>query len=152
MPATYEPIATTSGTDATISFTSIPSTYTDLRLVIVTTKNPNVYINDDFGSTYSNTWLEGSGSSAISARSTGDSSWRPYNYVVQSGSNRNMIIMDIFSYAGSTNKTALTEFSNDANGSGYVTRYVSLWRSTAAINKLTVTNIYTATLYGIKNA
>lgn len=152
MPATYEPIATTSGTDATISFTSIPSTYTDLRLVIVTTKNPNIYINDDFGTTYSNTWLEGSGTTAISARSSNDGSFRPYNYVNQTGSNRTMMTFDFFSYAGSTFKTALMEFSNDANGSGYVTRAVSLWRSTAAINKLTVTNIYTATLYGIKNA
>jgi len=152
MPSTYEPIATASGTDATISFTSIPSTYTDLRLVIVTTKNPNIYINDDFGTAYSNTWLEGSGSTAISARSTSDSSWRPYNYVTQTGSNRTMMTFNIFSYAGSTYKTALMEFSNDANGSGYVTRAVSLWRSTSAINKLTVTNIYTATLYGIKNA
>jgi hypothetical protein len=37
MPATYEPIATTTlGTAAAfITFSSIPATYTDLRLVIV---------------------------------------------------------------------------------------------------------------------
>ena len=75
-------------------------------------------------------------------------------------SNPALWIWDVFSYAGSTFKTVLGEASLDANGSGYVSRGVGLWRSTSAINSInifsTVSNSFatgtTATLYGIKNA
>ena len=62
-------------------------------------------------------------------------------------------------YAGSTYKTMLTMDSNDLNGSGSVETTVGLWRSTAAINTITLSANAdtfaagtTATLYGIKAA
>jgi hypothetical protein len=72
-----------------------------------------------------------------------------------------MITIDLFSYAGSTNKTILTTTSTDKNGSGGVGRIVSLWRSTSAITGITITDGgagfgwasgTTATLYGILRA
>jgi hypothetical protein len=44
MPATYEPIATTTlgGAAATITFSSISSAYTDLRIVLVGTTTASV--------------------------------------------------------------------------------------------------------------
>ena len=67
--------------------------------------------------------------------------------------------LDIFSYAGSTYKTALSQLSNDNNGSGATASTVGLWRSTSAITSI---NLFmsgttfqagtTATLYGIKSA
>ena len=66
--------------------------------------------------------------------------------------------LDIFSYTGSTNKTVLVTNSVDQNGSGQVGRVVGLWRNTAAITTITLSDSSnfaigtTATLYGIKAA
>ncbi len=67
--------------------------------------------------------------------------------------------LDIFSYAGSTNKTSLGTQSRDNNGSGTVGQFVHLWRSTSAINSIALFpnsgNFKTgtiATLYGILKA
>ena len=67
-----------------------------------------------------------------------------------------MNTLDVFSYAGSTNKTTLVTQSDDENGSGVVLRMAHLWRSTSAINEIsllvfssTIAAGSTATLYGI---
>jgi len=166
MPATYEPIATTTlGTaQQTITFSSIPSTYTDLRLVIVAmattgTIDTWLYMNNDTGTNYSQTYLAGTGAATASARSSNTAS--AYDTNLSSISTIPCLIThDIFSYAGSTNKTWLTTVSMDKNGSGVVNRYVKLWRSTSAINRLDYTAATsttfaigtTATLFGIKAA
>ena len=164
MPATYEPIATTTlgSANNSITFSSIPATYTDLRLVVVGTVNTTgvevrVQLNNDTASNYSNTQLTGNGTSASSNRYAA-----AYFQFIGSASSAtpNMGTMDLFSYAGSTNKTVLTTWSGDLNGSGTVERTVSLWRSTAAISTIKVyassTNTLsagtTATLYGILKA
>jgi hypothetical protein len=174
MPATYEPIATTTlGTAAaSITLSSIPATYTDLRLVFVgystyTSLNTGAIrlrFNADTGSNYSDTYLYGDGSSATSSRETSATSIYagaiPDN--VAGTSIVGIMTADIFSYAGSTNKTVLTTSSSDLNTGNTLstlTRTVGLWRNTAAITSITLVagdpnfNIgATATLYGIKNA
>jgi hypothetical protein len=166
MPATYEPIATTTlGSAAnSFSFTSIPSTYTDLRLVIVAmattgTIDTWLYMNNDTATNYSGIRLSGTGAAASSARFNNVSD--NYDTNLSSISTQPCLIThDIFSYAGSTNKTYLTTVSMDKNGSGVVNYYVKLYRSTAAITRLDyraggVTTFAigtTATLYGIKKA
>ena len=165
MPATYEPIATTTlgSAAANITFSSIANTYTDLRLVFtgtITTAGPDLTfrINDDTGTNYSWTALFGSGTSAGSNRATGST-----NIPITPNSGISTTVpmfasIDIFSYAGSTNKTILISNSNDRNGSGYVEQVVGLWRSTSAITSVSVqvTNTLTAgttaTLFGIKAA
>lgn len=164
MPATYEPIATTTLGSATnsITFSSISSAYTDLRLVVVGTVNSNgvevrVQLNNDASSLYSNTQLTGNGTAASSNRYSAT-----YFQFIGSGSSTipNMATMDLFSYAGSTNKTVLTTWSGDLNGSGTVERTVSLYRSTTAISTVkilasganTLSTGTTATLYGILKA
>ncbi len=75
-------------------------------------------------------------------------------------SNPGLSKVHIFSYGGSTNKTVLCETAGDNNGSGDVSRYVGLWRSTAAVTSVTfdvggTINFKTGstfTLYGIKAA
>lgn len=166
MPATYDPIATTTlgSSAATITFSSIPSSYTDLRLVIVATTitgndGSKVRFNNDSGTNYSEIWIIGNGSAASASRRTnGD------GVVITNGTNINtstptMRTLDIFSYAGSTNKTVLVTESSDLNGSGSVTSSISMWRSTSAINRIDlVLNNWsfaagtTATLYGILRA
>jgi hypothetical protein len=165
MPATYEPIATTTlGTAGQITFTSIPATYTDLRIVLVSLSvnngaNVQFRFNADTGTNYSTTYVRGNGSVATSTRFTS----QPYGYFSDDSSSTNpaFATLDIFSYAGSTNKTALGTFQNDNNGSGTVYSTVNLWRSTAAITSVSLSpsnfgNNFqtgtTATLYGIKNA
>ena len=167
MPATFEPIATnTLGSAAsTITFSSISSAYTDLRLVLVgnrsTAGTSDVYLrfNGDTGATYSQTMMYGDGTSALSGRNTsGTSIVLTYNTSGLTTGMR-MYTADIFSYAGSTNKTLLAESNEDANGSGTVARRVGLWRDTSAINQVGLSlssgNFAigtTATLYGILKA
>lgn len=169
MAVTYEPIATTTlgSAAASIVFSSIPSTYTDLRIVLLGTyasvgTNPAMRFNGDTASNYSVTELYGTGTTAA----TTSTSTFPFINLVRQQSITDtttpvLFTIDIFSYAGATNKTCLVAGSNDVNStSGWINRIVGLWRSTAAITSITLypydaTNINAgtvATLYGIKAA
>ena len=163
MPATYEKIATTTLGSATtsITFSSIPGTYTDLRLVIVNQVSAGaqsiaIRFNSDTGTNYSTTWLTGDGASASSSRTT---SLTSLSGMRARSENIGFGTMDIFSYAGSTKKTSLITSSNDLNGSGEIYTIVGLWNSTSAITNIELFvssrnfNIgTTATLYGILKA
>lgn len=170
MTATYDSIATTTlGSAATnITFNSIPATYTDLVVTFVGTGSATgneiltVRFNGDTGTNYSATILSGydPGAGPISNRETNQTRGWFGNYWVGASTTSPMFFrMNVFSYAGSTNKTVLSETSNDKNGSGEVNRSVGLWRSTSAINSITLicagTASFgagsTATLYGIKS-
>lgn len=165
MPATYENIATTTLTSAasTITFSSISGSYTDLRLVFVgvaTSISTDIWLrfNSDTGTNYSNTFLYGDGTSALSDRTTGSSRINQ-GLIDLSTTIPCFSAIDIFSYAGSTNKTVLWSQSNDKNGSGAAEATVGLWRNTAAITTVTIqtsTSTFasgtTATLYGILRA
>ena len=165
MPATYEPIATTtlSSAASSIVLNSLPATFTDLRIVFtgITTSATIMYarVNGDTGSNYSRTYLGGNGTSAMSGRDTNATRWQFHDATTTSTSLPLMGELDIFSYAGSTYKTALTAFSGDKNGSGDVFRNVVLWRNTSAINSITILpgagNLnagFTVSIYGIKAA
>ncbi len=163
MPDTSTEVAiatTTLGSAATsITFSSIPQTYTDLRLVLVgtTTVADAIFLryNGDTGTNYSRTVLQGDGSTAASSRQTSE------NLIYLTRTNLDTTLpqlfeIDIFSYAGSTNKTCLVASSQDKNGSGVVVREVGLWRNTSAINEVSLNSFSstfkvgtTATLYGI---
>jgi hypothetical protein len=168
MPATYEPIATTTlgSAAATITFSSIPSTYTDLRLVLVAR---NATSNNDYfrmrlnsaTTNYSATIIRGDGSAVASTRDTNSDAFYINYYTTSLGTGIfSFVAIDLFSYAGSTNKSVLIDSNSDNNGSGRVQRQVGLYRSTSAITSITIDaggtdNLQTgttATLYGIKNA
>lgn len=165
MTITYDSIATTtlSSPASTITFSGISNTFTDLRLVIVgnTTNASGVQVlfrfNSDTSALYSTTWIYGDGSSVFSQRVTGEDLIRGQFLNGSSGA-IGLGIYDIFSYAGSTNKTVLIESSSDNNGSGRTYRMVGLYRSTSAITSIQMfmgagswTAGTTATLYGIKS-
>lgn len=161
--ATYVPIATqTLGSAASsITFSSIPGTYTDLRLVLTCTTsvadNAAVQFNADTGTNYSQTGLTGSGTAAATGNATSATSILFISSISTSTTVPEMFTMDVFSYAGATNKTVLNNTAQDTNGAGYVGVTCGLWRSTAAITsiKLFLTggvNLNTgtiATLWGI---
>ena len=164
MPATYEKIqSTTLGSAASdITFSSIPGTYTDLKIILVPasgTVDANLFMrfNSDTGSNYSNTRLTGNGSAASSASQVSQTS-------LTTGAITTGVVsyfsQDVFSYSGSTYKTVLFEQNQDANGSGQVNKRVGLWRSTSAITTILFTTPTangfpagtTATIYGILKA
>lgn len=145
-----------------ITFSSIPGTYTDLRLVLVhlgnitaNGSNPYLWINVDSGTNYSQTYIQGNGTTALSSRAPNNPQI-DFNGSSSSTSIPVMTTIDFFSYSGSTNKTLLYTSSADKNGSGVVTRAVGLWRNTSAITTIQLimpTGSFaagtTATLYGI---
>jgi hypothetical protein len=160
---TYEPIATAtaSGSQATISFTSISGSYTDLVLVTQTSygangKSINMQFNSDTGANYSYTFLLGDGSAASSGRGTAITGV-PFAFIATAGQ-VDVSIVSIQNYSNSTTyKTCLYRSNNAANR---VQANVALWRSTSAITRIDVksndgTNYSsgsTFTLYGIAAA
>jgi hypothetical protein len=165
LSSTMTPIATNTLTAAayTVTFSSIPQTYTDLVLIVNATttansKNPVFRFNSDSGTNYSDTQLSGNGSTTSSGRDTNASGI--YAGVVGiSGGNESTIICNIQNYANTTtNKSALIRTSSPFN-SVYTT--VGLWRSTAAITSIDILTLSSGqnwsigssfTLYGIKAA
>lgn len=166
MPATYEPIAsTTLGAAANnITFNSIPSTYTDLKVVLVGTtasaSNPGLQFNSDTTSNYSGIFISGLGSSNNSTSTISLSYIYLQSQQAMSNTISSGINIDIFSYTGSTNKTCLISTFTDLNGSGAVEVGIGLWRNTSAITSIRLFPIgganfnsgTIATLYGIKAA
>ena len=163
MATTYEKIQsyTLGSASANITFSSISSAYTDLRLVFTgsyaVASRGSIRFNSDSSTNYSDTRLLGSGTSATSTGNTNQT----YQIVGPSDSSAVLLNeIDIFSYAGSTNKTFLIGNSQDNNGSGFVSRWVCLWRSTSAITSIVYATYdgvnlaagSTATLYGILKA
>ena len=160
MPVTYTPIATNTlgSATSTVTFSSIPSTYTDLRIVYATTASGDagnyLRFNSDTGSNYSRTGLYGNGSSAGSNRDTNATGiYGPFTMSSAITSNT----IDIMNYSNTTtNKTCLVR-AGAANNSTLTS--VGLWRSTSAITSISITcdgaNFVagsTFTLLGIKAA
>lgn len=162
--ATYTPIATQtiSGSSvASVTFSSIPSTYTDLILVAQlktasTAGDLVMQFNSDTGTNYSRTVLYGTGSAAGSSRESSVAQITIDNYGTPSSTEAAMDIIQIMNYANTTTYKTVLARANKA-GSG-VDATVGLWRSTSAINSIllkVITNTVniavdsTFTLYGI---
>jgi hypothetical protein len=162
MASTYEPIANTtlSSNASSITFSSIPSTYTDLVLIMNFNQDaggaPTIQFNNDTSTSYSETNLVGDGSSASSHRETSVSNYYCFDYIATSTSVPNTSIIQIMNYSNTTTYKSLLERANvTTGGTGAI---VGLWRNTAAINKIFIgrqtAGNYTSgsqfTLYGIK--
>ncbi len=166
MPSTYEPIATQTlgSAAATVTFSSISGTYTDLVLVATAASasgEPTIsfQLNGDTGSNYSRTLLIGNGSSATSERASSSTQGRISNSTgLTTTLGANATIAQFMNYSNSTtNKTVIAR----SNTTLYATEaIVNLWRNTAAITSIALfTNSgvnFAAgsifTLYGIKAA
>ena len=164
MPAgrTYTPIATQTLSTAvsSISFNQLPSSYTDLVLVVNGINATGgdalgIRFNGDTGTNYSNTRLLGDGSAASSNRNSNQTA---INIGFTNSSSPSPNIISINNYSNSTtNKTAI---GRSGNASNEAKAAVGLWRNTASINSITLINLSgynfasgtTATLYGIAAA
>jgi hypothetical protein len=164
MAATYTPIAsiTLGATAASVTFSSIPQTYTDLILVAncfsissATSSSIGVQFNGDTATNYSRTLLYGDGTTAASTRdaSTSSSTILYYEGLASLAPN----ILHIMNYS---NTTTYKTFIARANFAGSTVRLgVGLWRSTAAISSVVLvptTSSFasgsTFNLYGILGA
>lgn len=163
MAKTYEPIATTTlgSSGTTVTFSSIPGTYTDLRIIGDASyatggvDNADMRFNSDSGSNYSWTTIIGDGTSATSSRFSGYTSAYFWQLPTTAGG-RAMITVDILSYA---NTNVFKTFLSSSAAGGYrVSRWVGLWRSTSAITSVSIigqasfSSGSTFSLYGIKAA
>jgi hypothetical protein len=138
---TYEPIATTtlSSATSTITFSSIPGSYTDLVLIMyntysnTTTANENVWvrINNDSGGNYSSTYMEGGLSSG---RASGN------QHTVSSAGNNTpgfqVITWNFYNYSNTT--TFKSSISSLRYAPTFLQVWANLWRNTAAINRIDV--------------
>lgn len=168
MPGTYEPIATFTFTGAEVNttFSSIPQTYTDLRLVVsgsaASGGNSQAYVNGDTtSSNYSAQKLWGTASTAsatYAATSTG--------FVPSSGSARgwsavpNTIVWEFSNYTQTTNYKPCLYYAIESAATGsYILLWYGVYKSASAITSVTCGNLSAtmdagsiATLYGIKAA
>ena len=163
---TYVPIATqtvTGSAAASITFNSIPSTYTDLVLVSSCSTdysgatNLRYKFNGSTGSIYSGIFLTGDGSSAASSNSGGTSTLGYLGQMTNSSTEFGVIITSINNYSNAT--TYKTSLSRANYASGLVSAVVSLAQTTAAVSSILIQfgagNIRvgsTFSLYGIASA
>jgi hypothetical protein len=159
MTSTYEKIATNTlgSATASVTFSSITGTYTDLILVIngnsSTLADSNIRFNSDTASNYSVTRLYGNGSVAANSRSSNQSEIVAGDFNTTSNTTT---IIQINNYSNSTTyKTALIRSGYAAS---IVFANVGLWRNTAAITSVTMftspgnfSTGCTFTIYGIKS-
>ena len=173
MANTYVLIASnTLGSDtASVTFSSIPSTYTDLVLrTSARTDVANYFdrfiftFNSDSGSNYSDTYLAGSGSAASSntaSNATSLNSNRAATGSTATASTFSNSETYFPNYAGNTNKP-ISSFNvgETNNAAAQMAVEAQLWRNTAALTSITIapgagTNFVSGSsfyLYGIKNS
>lgn len=169
MAKTYEPISTTTlgSAASSVTFSSIPGTYTDLILVVngssTAGTGSRLRIGNgsvDTGSNYSFTFLEGTGSGTNTYLNSNAAYIQMNNYsqFAPSPTYNTTEIVQIMNYANTTTYKTVINRSNLAQTG--VSTMVGLWRSTSAINVITyycsnATTFeagFTATLYGVKAA
>ena len=173
MASTYTLISSQvlSSSAATVTFSSIPATYTDLVVRLAarddqagTYQSIQVMFNSDTSTIYSLTNLRGNGSAAASSR------FSSLSYTIDSsGTNSNGATSNTFSnteiyipnYTSTTSKpfSTFAVAENNATAAG-ITAMAGLYRNTTAISSITFTtnggtvwlsgsSFY---LYGIKNS
>lgn len=172
MPVTYNLIASNTLTTntASVTFSAIPNTFTDLVLRISARSTSNsrrsvenyIFLNNDTSSLYSYTVLQGSGSAISSAKFS--------NVAIEFGqANGNLSTSNTFAnseiyipnYAGTTVKQ-ISNFTGqeDNQTTAYINATAGLYRGTAPITSITISQFSAESymsgssffLYGIKNS
>lgn len=173
---TYVAIAKTvlTGTQLTVTFSSIPQTYTDLLLTCSARSDfsPSYSLqirvrpNSNSASEYSLTRLNGDGSTATSNRSSSSAQWLIYGALNGASSTSNTFASSelyLPNYTGSTNKvgsaTGVVEGNTTTAGQTSMHAIATLLSNTAAITSLELqasdgsfVSGSRFDLYGIKNS
>jgi hypothetical protein len=171
MPSTYTLITSNvlASTATSVTFSAIPATYTDLVLRLSLRASAdggpeNVQITfNGATSTYSSTYVQGTGSAAASSRYTGQAIIQFPNVIngtAYTADTFGSVEIYIPSYTASQNKplSGIGASENNATGA-FINATAALWSSTAAITSITIdqsggnyaigSSFY---LYGIKNS
>jgi hypothetical protein len=146
----FQSIATTTvgaGGASSITFSSIPSTFTHLQVRAIG-RSSNIVedslwrFNGDTTANYAMHLLVGDGSTAASYNSTSATSMKATPYMTGNTSIFGIGITDVLDYAN-TNKyktiRTLTGMDNNNNSFGQIQFNSGLWQSTAAITSITIT-------------
>jgi hypothetical protein len=164
-PSSYESIAslTGNGSATSLTFSSIPSTYTHLQIrAIGRDSSGYIRFNSDTGANYSRHQLRGNGAAASAAGAASQNEMFGFDFT-ETGNLADTYgvgIVDIHDYASTSKYKTIRSFTGkDLNGSGNVYLYSGLWMSTSAISSITIyspsaapTTASTFALYGIKGA
>jgi hypothetical protein len=176
MATTYDLISSNvlTGNTSSITFSSIPATYTDLVVKMsirdgyVGGGNPNTFqtsfltFNGSSVASYSRTYLWGTGSAAASGTASGLTSYY-LQFSDSDGATANTFSnteIYIPNYLSSNLKSSqLFAAQEDNISNAYVNLAANLWSNTSAITSITITNgagqLVTGSsfyLYGIKNS
>ena len=154
-----------SGGAASMAFSSIPSTYTDLQVLLsirdTGTNGTGIiqFNSDTTAANYSYRVVYGSGSTAQSGSSSNP--WF-YNETISTDTANTFASGSIYipNYTGSNKKSVSIDVVTENNATlAYTNLYAGLWQGTAAITGITFTpfsgnwtQYSTAYLYGISNA
>ena len=137
--STYTALATytSDGTESSLSFGSIPSSYRDLVLVVSGTASTATQIfgrfNSDSGSNYSNVYMRGYSSGTQSSSST-----QSYLQGTYLGSSATQLIMQVMDYSATDkHKTVLTRLDRD--GATQTFALAERWASTSAVTSIDLT-------------
>jgi hypothetical protein len=175
MPATYTLISSNvlSSSAASVTFSAIPATYTDLVLRY-TARHNNAFsisqlaitFNGSSAANYSETVVYGTSTAAASGRQSGSSDIS-FNYVDADSATANTFSSNelyIPNYTVSANKpmswAGVTENNATTNNSAVIVANASLWRDNSAITSITLLALASRDfmigssfyLYGISNA
>ena len=171
--SSYDSIATVtvgSGGASSITFSSIPSTYTHLQIRGIGKFDPTVTdqsnilynINSDTGTNYTLHSLRGNGTAASAYGAASTPALYTNGIIPSSVSTRtNMFgvtVTDFLDYKNTNKyKTMRSLGGFDANGSGYLTLSSGVWMNTAAITSIVLTldsgswtQYSSFALYGVK--
>jgi hypothetical protein len=159
-----ETVTVGAGGASSISFSSIPSTFTDL-VVYVSARNTSSFNAESAvlslnGSTssFSGIYLQGSGSAAASG------SFARFAFNMPAGTSTSSTFSNSYvyfpNYTSSNNKSYTFDSVTENNGTeAYATMFAGLWSNTAAITSITFTpssgnfaQYSTATLYGVTSS
>lgn len=168
----YESIATTTvgaGGTATVTFSSIPSTYSHLQIRAISRSATAGTGNQELLMRYNGTTTNyyrmhqvyGDGATAAAGVNASSAENTPF-YVPTAGQTANAFggaVIDILDYANTNkNKTVRSLSGFDLNGSGFIILRSGLWMNTAAVSSISFTADASGTigqyssfaLYGIK--
>jgi len=152
-----------SGGASSMDFTSIPSTYTDLEILVSgRTTGAGNGINITFNSNttgYTNIAIQGNGST-VGSYGTYNRNAGMFGYSGDTANSFGSTKIYITNYAGSNNKSYSADAVSESNATtAYMNIVSGLWSNTSAITSIslapmdgTLVQYSTAYLYGISNA
>ena len=160
----YESIATATATggETSLTFSSIPSTYTHLQIraviICASGNTPIVRFNSDSGTNYSRHQIYEDGSSTVGSAGLANTASPVFGFgqVGTVATYPNVVIFDLLDYANTSKyKTFKLLSGSESSTAGSTEIWSGNWRSTSAVSTIAISNLTflagsKIALYGIK--